>query len=206
MNNDRLILVCARCISILFAPYYLPVMAFIVLLLFSYMSMWPWGYKLWLLAMVYLFTVLFPYWGIYVYRRVTGITRHALSRQEMRIIPYAMSITSYLALLWVMSSTHMPTFSRAVIAGALAVQILCALINTKIMISAHCAAAGGMVGMIMGFSLIFAFNPIGWLCLSVIISGAVCSSRLILRRHTLGEVCLGFVVGLVCGWSAVVFV
>ena len=206
MKNDRIILMFARIISNLFAPYYLPVMAFIILLLFSYMALWPWAYKLWLLVMVYLFTVLFPYWGIYAYRRVTGMTKHKLTHREKRIVPYTMSILSYSALLWVMSSTHMPSFSRAVIAGALAIQIVCAIIYTRINISAHTAAAGGVIGMIMGFSLVFSFNPIGWLCLTIIIAGAVCTSRLILRRHDIKEVSLGLLIGILCGWSAVIFV
>ena len=72
--------------------------------------------------------------------------------------------------------------------------------------STHSAAAGGVVGALMGFSFIFAFNPVFSLCLSVTLAGAVGSARLILRQHTLGEVGLGVLVGLLCGFLGVLMV
>ena len=48
------------------------------------------------------------------------------------------------------------------------------------------------------FSSLFNYNPVGWLCIFILIAGMLGSARIILRHHTLGEVLGGFVVGLVC--------
>lgn len=195
----------AQVVSIIFTPWYLPLLGFILLLTFSYLNMLPWQYKLMMIGIVYLFTVLLPYWSVYVYRRVNGWTRHEMSQKERRIVPYVISIICYTALLYLMQSFHMPSFTLAVIAGALAVQIACAIVNLWYKVSTHAAAIGGIIGALMAFSLVFAFDPTDWLCLCVMVAGVVCSSRMILRQHTLGELGVGLLIGIGCGISAVVF-
>ena len=56
----------------------------------------------------------------------------------------------------------------------------------------------------MGFSIIIPFDPTAWLCLTILLCGMVCTARLILRQHTLGEVGLGAAVGFACGLASVV--
>lgn len=129
MKNKYLILT-AQVISMLFSPFYFPVVAFIVLLIFSYMKLFPLGYKISLLAMVYLFTIVMPRLGIYVYRRINGWTRHQLGRRERRFVPYLLSIVSYACLLFLMQRMHMPRFTLSIIITALVLQIICALLNS----------------------------------------------------------------------------
>lgn len=158
MKNKYLILT-AQVISMLFSPFYFPVVAFIVLLIFSYMKLFPLGYKISLLAMVYLFTIVMPRLGIYVYRRINGWTRHQLGRRERRFVPYLLSIVSYACLLFLMQRMHMPRFTLSIIITALVLQIICALLNSFVKISTHSAAAAGVVGMLLAFSMLFAFDP-----------------------------------------------
>ena len=44
----------------LFTPFYLPLVGLMALFAFSYLGLMPWGYKLQVLTMVYLFTILLP--------------------------------------------------------------------------------------------------------------------------------------------------
>ena len=44
--NEKNILLAARVVSLLFTPYYLPVVGLIALFTFSYLSMLPRGYQL----------------------------------------------------------------------------------------------------------------------------------------------------------------
>ena len=60
------------------------------------------------------------------------------------------------------------------------------------------AGAGGVIGGLVAFSELFSYNPVGWLCIFILIAGVLGSARIVLRHHTLGEVLAGFVVGLVC--------
>lgn len=205
MNNKYLILT-AQVISLLFSPFYLPVVAFIALFMFSYLNLYPLSYKLVFLCMVYVFTVALPRLAIYLYRRLNGWTRHQLGHREKRYVPYFLSIICYAALLYLMYSLHMPRFTLGIIAGALAIQVTCALLNKWVKVSTHSAASGGVIGALIAFSFIFNFNPTGWLCLCILLAGAVSSARLVLRRHTLDELAWGTAVGIVCGFACVLFV
>jgi len=50
----------------------------------------------------------------------------------------------------------------------------------------------------ISFSALFGYNPVGWLCLFILIAGILGSARIVLGHHTLGEVLSGFAVGLIC--------
>lgn len=201
--NSRYLILTAQVVSLVFSPFYLPVLAFIVLLFFSYMNYTSWVYNLQVVGMVYLFTVLLPKLAIYIYRKLNGWTRHQLSRRERRVVPYALSITCYAALLYIMDSLRMPRFTLGIVAGALAIQVVCAFVNPWIKVSTHAAAAGGLVGAVLAFSIILGFDPTNGLCFTILLAGLVCTARLILRQHTLTELGIGTLIGLVC---ALVFI
>lgn len=197
------IVLTAQVVSVIFSPFYLPVMAFVALFLFSYLNLLPLSLKLLLTAMVYVFTVFLPHVGIFMYRKLNGWTRHQLGRRERRFVPYVMSIMSYAVQLYLLYSLHMPRFTLGVIAGALLIQVVCALVNSRLKVSTHAAASGGVVGALMAFASIFSFDPTGWLCLTVLLSGMVCTARLILRQHSLGELGWGVLIGFVCGFVSI---
>ena len=70
--RERDIIFAAKVISAIFNPFYLPVVGLILLFIFSYLKMLPWNYKLTVITLVYLFTVLLPTFLIYAYRRYQG--------------------------------------------------------------------------------------------------------------------------------------
>ena len=100
----------------------------------------------------------------------------------------------------------MPRFTLGIIAGALVIQLVCALLNRWVKVSTHAAASGGVVGALLAFSLIFSFDPTGWLCLTVMLSGMVCTARLILRQHTLREIGWGVVIGFLSGFCCILLI
>ena len=198
--KNRYLVRTAQCISLIFSPFYLPVLAFVVLFFFSYLNYTSWAYSLTVILTVYLFTVLLPELGIFVYRRLNGWTRRELSRRERRIVPYILSIASYAILLGLMDYLRMPRFTLGIVAGALGIQIACALINPWVKVSTHAAASGGLAGALMAVSIMLQYNLTSWLCLSILLSGGVCTARLILRQHTLAELGIGVVTGFMVGF------
>ncbi len=189
----------------LFTPFYLPIVGIALLFLFSYLNMFPWSYKIQVLILVYLFTVLLPSLLIHLYRRYQGWNLIELGHREKRMIPYILSIVSYFTCVYVMERLHMPHFMGSIIVAALAVQIICALINVWWKISTHTAAIGGVAGALFAFAYYLGFNPIWWLCLIIIVAGMVGTSRMILRQHSLSQVVGGFCVGFVCAAVAILF-
>lgn len=196
--REKHIILAARVISALFTPFYLPLVSLLALFLFSYLSLLPLVYKLYVLAIVYLFTVLMPTLLIYLYRRFHGWSLIELGNRERRMVPYVISILNYIACLYVMDSNHIPHFMGSIVIAALFIQIVCAMINAWWKISTHTAAIGGVAGALVSYSVAFNFNPLWWLCLVLMMAGAVGSARMILRQHTLSQVVAGFLIGTAC--------
>ena len=191
--------------SLLFTPFYLPFVGLAALFSFSYLSIFPWSYKLQVLTMVYLFTILMPTVMIHLYRRYQGWNLIELGHRERRMVPYVISILCYFTCVYLMSRLHMPHFMGAIVVAALLVQIVCALVNVWWKISTHTAAIGGMAGALFAFAEYLGFNPVWWLCLVFIVAGMVGTSRMILRQHSLAQVVSGFLVGFLCAAVAILF-
>ena len=200
MNEKRLILI-SRMVSMLFTPFYLPLVGLLALFIFSYMSLLPWPYKMIILTMVYFFTVLLPTILIHLYRRYQGWNLIELGHRERRMVPYVISILCYFCCLYLMNLFHVPHFMGNILVAALIIQVLCATINVWWKISTHTTGIGGVAGALIAFSRIFVFNPTWWLCLVIILAGLVGTSRMILRQHSLSQVVTGFLLGCFCGYS-----
>lgn len=193
----------ARVLSLLFTPFYLPVIGLSVLFTFSYLSLLPWLYKIEVVALVYFFTVLMPTFMIYIYRKCQRWSLIELGRRERRAVPYLISIVCYFSCIYLMQRLYIPRFMGSIVVAALIVQIVCAIINNWWKISTHTAAIGGVGGALLAFAEIFGYNPIGWLCVIILVAGLLGSSRMILRQHSLQQVLAGFGVGLVCAWCTI---
>ncbi|MBQ7423537.1 MAG: phosphatase PAP2 family protein [Prevotella sp.] len=188
MNRERQIIIAAKVLSMIFNPYYLAVLGLLVLFLFSYLSLLPTTYKLSVLLMVYIFTVLLPSVTARLYRRHQGW----------------ISIACYSLCYYVMNMVHIPRFMGSIVMAALVIQVLCALINIWWKISTHTAAIGGVAGALVAFAQIFMFNPVWWLCLVIFIAGLVGTSRMLLRQHTLEQVVVGFWLGMIVAYITII--
>lgn len=204
--NEKNILLAARVVSLLFTPYYLPAVGLIALFTFSYLSMLPRGYQLTMLLIVYLSTVLFPTLLLHAYRQYTGWSPIQFGHKERRVVPYVISILCYFLCYYLMLVAHVPHVINSIVVAALAIQIICALINIGWGVSSHTAAIGGVTGGLLAFSLIFNFNPVWWLCVMILLAGIVATSRMILRQHTLAQVLAGFFLGLVTAFFIILLV
>ena len=201
---EKQIILAARTISMVFTPFYLPLVGLAALFTFSYMSLLPWQYKTAILLTVYIFTILLPTLLIRIYRHYQGWTLSQLGIRERRMIPYIIAIVCYFACYYLMNSQRIPRFMSNILVAALVIQVVCAIINVWWKISTHTAAIGGFAGALMAFSILFTFNPLWWFCIILIIAGMVGSSRMILRQHSLSQVCTGFLVGAVISFYMII--
>ena len=196
--SDMVMLRVARIISMVFTPFSIPFLSFLVLFLFSYLHMLPTIYKVYVLGIVYCFTILMPTVSIFLFRKINGIARHELEQRKKRYIPILLTILSYIFCWLMMRRLNLPPYMVGIIFSALLVSVICMIANLKWKLSEHMAGAGGVIGGLVAFSELFSYNPVGWLCIFILIAGVLGSARIVLRHHTLGEVLAGFVVGLVC--------
>ena len=205
MKREKQIILAARIMSMVFTPFYLPIIGLTVLFVFSYLSMFSWNYKIQVLLLTYLFTILLPTLLIHLYRRYQGWSLIELGYRERRMVPYVISILCYFLCIYLMDMMHIPHFMGTILSAALFIQVACALINVWWKISTHTAAIGGVAGGLFVFAEFFGFNPVWWLSLTFIVAGILGTSRMILRQHSLAQVITGFFVGIVCAIIGILY-
>ena len=184
---DRTLIRTARVISAIFTPFSIPFLAFLILFLFSYLRIMPIQYKLIVLGVVYCFSILMPTLTIFLFRKINGFSPEDL-----------LTITSYVFCLVMMHRLNIPWYMTGIILAALIMMVICIVVNLKWKLSEHMAGVGAIVGGLVSFSALFGYNPVWWLCLFILIAGVLGTARIILQHHTLGEVLVGFAVGLIC--------
>ncbi len=197
-------IIIARILSTVFRPVYYPLLGIFILFTISYFSMLPWMTKLYVMMLVGIFTLLLPYTAIYIYRRLVGLRRHELRHRENRFVPYLIFLLSYLFCLHLLRQLHFPHLVTGIILVSLLVQVVCFLVNLRWKISTHSAGSGAIIGALVAYSILFRFDPVWWLCLAILVSGLVMSSRMLLRQHTLGQVLCGTLMGIICGYIGII--
>ena len=195
---DKTLIRTAKVISAVFTPFSIPFLAFLVLFIFSYLRIMPIQYKLIVLGVVYCFTILMPTLTIFLFRKINGFSPEDLGERKRRFMPFLLTITSYVFCLVMMHRLNIPWYMTGIILAALIMMVICIVVNLKWKLSEHMAGVGAIVGGLVSFSALFGYNPVWWLCLFILIAGVLGTARIILQHHTLGEVLVGFAVGLIC--------
>ena len=188
----------AKLLSVVFSPFYVPVWSLIGLFLFSPLKLFPLNYKLFVLIVVFCFTVLIPWISILVFQRTNRLSRWQMSHRRNLHVSYVLTLISYATCLLLMYKTHVPLLIRNIVLASLVAQVICTLINLKWKISIHMVGMGGLTGIDFALSNLFFFNPLLPGCILILLSGLVGTSRIILRQHTLMQVVAGFAVGFAC--------
>ncbi|MBR1668573.1 MAG: hypothetical protein IJ693_09880 [Bacteroidaceae bacterium] len=199
--ENRTLIKTAKLMSTLFMPLYAPMWVFLGLFLFSYLRMLPWGYKLFIVCMVYFFTVFVPTLGITAFRLFKKWTHLELSHREHRHMPYIVTLLSYATCLVIMTKINTAMFFRGIVMAGLISQIICITVNAWWKVSTHMVGMGGLVGALNAFSILFFYNPVWPFCALLLLSGALGTSRIILRQHSLAQVLVGFGIGYLCAMT-----
>lgn len=187
-------------------PFYLPVLGLIFLFTFSYLSIFPTMYKLLMVLLFYLFSVLLPTYLIHVYSKYEGWTTKQLINRECRMVPYVISILCYFLGFYLLTLMNTPDFISVIFVVAIIIQVLCAAVNRWWKISIHSAGIGGVTGMVVAFSFILSFDPTWWLCMLLLIAGLVGTARMVLRQHSLAQIVCGYLIGLASGFIIVMVI
>lgn len=193
-------------LSILFNPFLVPLFSYILLFGFTYLNIMPLQYQLYVLSIVVSFTILAPCLFICLYKWMNKWTLKDISERKRRFIPYLLTLMSYATCLILMYRLHFPFYFSGIIAAALICLGICTLLNLRWKISIHLAGCGMYIGGLLAYSFLFFFNPVGWLCGFILLSGIQGTARISFHQHTLWEIIIGFVVGMFCGIIGILFI
>ena len=203
--NHKFLMTAAKIYSAVFSPFYAPFWAFMWLFIFSYLRMWPLGYKIFVISIVVLFTIIIPRVTIDLFRRVNKWTHWQLSHRKHRHMPYFITIASYVACLVLFMQLNTALFMRGMILATLVTSLICAIVNIWWKVSTHMAGMGGLFGTVIAFSYLFYFNPLVPMCCMLLLAGFMGSSRMLLRQHSLSQVIIGFLIGAIVTMVFILF-
>lgn len=193
-------------LSAIFHPLLIPLFAFGLLFVFTYLNIMPIQYIAFVLSIVATFTLLAPLLFISLYKRMNHLSMEDLSERKKRFIPYILTMMSYATCLLTMYKMHFPYYFSSIIVAALMSLIICTLLNFRWKISIHLAGCGLLISGLIAYSFLFYFNPVWWLCGLILLSGFQGTARISYHQHTLWEVIGGFLVGMFCGITGILFI
>ncbi len=171
-----------------------------------------------LLIIIGMTTITLPAIAVFMMKMLGWVSSFSLENQHERIGPYIVGGIMYLSLyLHLTRAESFPVSLRIAVLGTIMGLWACFFINNFTKVSVHAAGMGGLVAMVALTKLVFGYSeaqiglfggynlivPVDILLYgSIIMAGAVGTSRLILKAHVLREVYSGFVVGVVSIFAA----
>ena len=196
----------SQILSAIFNPFLIPSYAFVLLFGFTYLNIMPLQYVMFVLGIVVVFTIVFPWIFIGLYKWTNRLNMKEISERKKRTVPYLLATMSYGTCLILLDRMHFPYYFSNIIAASLWCISICFLLNFRWRISIHSAGCGMFIGGLLAYSHLFLFNPIWWLCGFILLAGIQGTSRISYHQHTLFEVIVGFVAGMFCGITGILFI
>jgi hypothetical protein len=205
-----LIKLLAHFFSYVFHPLFIPlyVTLFLMYIHPSYFSGIDNQTKFWLPLTVVQLTIFYPVLSVLLLKALGFIDSFFLKTSKDRIIPY---IISGIFFFWMFQvCKNYPDSLNPIITSFMLGIFLTSsaglIANIYVKISLHAMGMGGLLGL---FLIIMAFNTMlmTWpLCIAILVTGLVCTSRLIISDHSTKEIYYGLFLGLLCQLVAAVFI
>lgn len=191
--------VLARFFSYLFHPLFIPlyVTAFLAYLHPRFFAGYGQLEKNWLMMRVAYTMVFLPLMTVFLLRRLRFIDSFFLETQRDRIIPYvACGIFFFWIYLVFRNQPAIPPVLTAFCLGVFLAVSAALICNIFFKISMHAIGMGGVLGL-MGFltvtGTVFMATPV---LISLLLTGVVCSSRLLISNHRPFEIYTGLLLGM----------
>lgn len=184
----------ASALSIIFSPLLMATYGVALAMVLSFLCFIPTATKLTVILETFLATTAIPVIGIFILSRLKVISDPKLNERRDRTFPYLIEAACFIGLAVYLNHINAPAWlSLFLIGGAVALVVL-TVVNRWWKISGHATGMGGLCALV--FYLMLSGNSIydlQWeFLVAVLLAGLVCSSRVILGRHTLGQVTAGF--------------
>lgn len=187
----------AKFFSTVFSPMMMATYGVALAMRLSFLCFIPLGSQLTVILETFLATVAVPVIGIFTLYKLKVIKDPMLNERTDRTWPYIIEILCFIGTAVYLYLVKAPAWLSLFLIGGAAALLTMTVINLRWKISGHATGVGGLCAMI--FYLMMSGNSVYSLrwefMVAILIAGLVCTSRLILQRHTLGQVAAGFLNG-----------
>jgi len=190
---------CSKALSYLLHPILMPFYLLLILLNLNvfFSLLIPFSYKLILLAVVTLTTVVFPLFVLFLLYQRRIITSFFLEAREERFYPILTIALFYYVTYYMLKGVQISSIFSYYMLGATLLAICALIINFYHKVSLHMVGMGGVSGFFLGLSCIFGLHFLVLVLISLLLSGMVGSARLIANAHKPAEIYSGFLMGCV---------
>lgn len=190
----------SQILSFIFSPLLVPTYGILMAFNYSYLVLASTGTKVGVTAVVFIFTCLFPLLLIGTLWKLGKVSDPGLNSRTDRTVPYLITAASYVAATIYLLNVKSPTWLVMFFCGGFSAVVVSTIVNRWWKISAHMAAMGGLVALsVCMMTGGVAVRQMLWIVLTgIVLCGLVGTARLVLERHTLGQVAAGFLNGFVC--------
>ena len=187
----------ARFFSTVMSPLLMPTYGVFLALWVSVMCYIPMGMRLMVIVVVFGITCILPMVFIALLHNAKVITDKRLLNAKERWLPYVFTVACYVGAAFYLRHVHSPAWLEAFMWGGTVAVTVSALITLRWKISAHAAGVAGLVALLFGIPDmgLEAFGLFGTICITILLCGCVCTSRMLLDRHDLWQVLAGSVNG-----------
>ncbi len=195
--------------SYLFHPVFIPiyVTAFLLYMHPAAFSGFSAGQKRQTILIIAFNIVFFPLISVLLLKAVGFIDSLFLRTQKDRIIPYiACGIFFFWGYLVFKNQPQYPLLLTSYILGIFLASSAALIANIYFKISMHAIGMGGWLGfflVVVGSNTMLMTWP---LCIVILLTGIVCTSRLLSRNHIQKDIYLGLLVGVITQFAASVAV
>ncbi len=190
----------AKIMSSVFSPILVPTYGVILAMTCSILTVLPASTKTWVAFITLLITGGIPVLGIAALYFTRRISDPGLNNRGERTWPYIFTFVAYLLCAFYLYRINAPEWLWSFpIGGAMAVAVSI-VVNLRWKISAHLAAMGGLVAMLFAIAGRGEAMPcIEWvIAVTILLTGLLATSRIVLGRHTPWQTIAGAVNGFVC--------
>lgn len=193
----------AQLLSYLFHPLFIPLYAtwFLAYVHPSYFAGFGSRGKQKLMVLMGLNTVFFPLITVLLLKGLGFIQSIFLHTSKDRIIPYISTMTFYFWAQYVLREQgETPTVLVAFMFGAFISTAAALIANIYFKVSMHGIGMGGLTGLL--FVILYLQElPMAWpLALVILLTGFVCTARLLVSDHSNKEVYVGLLIGIFAQW------
>jgi hypothetical protein len=164
--------------------------------------------KVWILLRVAVNMIFFPLISVLLLKGVGFIDSIFLKTQRERIIPF---IISNIFFFWMyLVFRNQPEVSSILAAFVFSVFMsssIALIANIYFKISMHAIAVGGLLGLMLVILLTNPSSPVTLpFVVSLLITGAVCTSRMVLGNHSQKDIYFGLLCGIFCQLAGAWFI
>lgn len=183
----------AHAVSDIFSPIAVPIFAMAVALWLTPLSMLPVWNRVSALLGVTFITAVIPLSFIYTMIKLGKVSDMSISNPKQRTAPYCVAVLCYLGAVLFLHTLKAPLWLLVFFGGATLVSLLSMLITKYWKISAHAGGVAGVAALIfwLAYRGFLVSAPLLWVCGAIQLCGIMCWARLVLQRHTLGQVAAG---------------